>query len=260
MISSVQNHRKLNLKFKQTLRRAGAAYHKQIFTNRADVVFDNGAFSFTFDDIPQTTVSAGAPILNNLDVKGTFYISGQLASGRRLPSIDENFASMDEVSQLHAMGHDIGCHTYSHYMLRKGSASELKWDAFMNRMELAKHGIHVKHFAFPYGAMSIPAKKLLGLNYSTMRSTYPGINYGRTDLRCLLVHSLYSNTLNKERIKAVVDKTIELKGWSIFYTHGVETSPNQFGCTPKDLRWAIQTCMEAGGKVLSVDEASKFLD
>lgn len=259
MIRSVQRQLPGGLELRKRLRKARAGYHKLFFAKRSKVLFEQGAFSFTFDDVPYSTIVEGIPILNNLNVKGTFYIASQLANGCQLPTITERFASMSDIVDIYNMGHDIGCHTFSHYNLRNGDASELHWDARKNRTELAKFGIDVRHFAFPYGSMSLAAKKVLGVNYNSMRSTYPGINHGAVDMRCLHVYALYSDTLDRKFLEKIIDKTIEKKGWTIFYTHGVEVSPNRFGCTPEDLLWVMQKCNAAGGRILSIDEASRAL-
>ena len=67
--------------------------------------------SFTFDDVPKSAATAGAPMLEEYDARGTFYVSGGLMdqwSGHWIG------ASAADVVGLHRSGHEIGCHTFSH--------------------------------------------------------------------------------------------------------------------------------------------------
>jgi peptidoglycan/xylan/chitin deacetylase (PgdA/CDA1 family) len=190
-----------------------------------------------------------------LGLKGTFYIASQLATGRQLPSLDEQFASLDDVLRLQKMGHEIGCHTFTHYKLRNGSANELAWDACRNRQMLLDSGVHVKNFAYPYGQVTASAKAKLKPHYETLRSTYQGINEGKVDLGCLSVFNLYSETLDRDMVSKIVRETVRKNAWTIFYTHGVEEFPNRYGSTQDDLKWAIDTCQNAGAQVLSISDA-----
>ena len=67
--------------------------------------------SFTFDDVPDSAYTNGARILENCDIRGTFYI----ASGT-CGSWDTHWRVIDRagVGLLHSLGHEIGCHTFSH--------------------------------------------------------------------------------------------------------------------------------------------------
>src|ERR1700759_3515022 len=67
--------------------------------------------SFTFDDVPKTAATVGAPLLEEYDARGTFYIAGDLVgkwSGNWIG------LSADEIIGLHRRGHEIACHTFSH--------------------------------------------------------------------------------------------------------------------------------------------------
>jgi peptidoglycan/xylan/chitin deacetylase (PgdA/CDA1 family) len=67
--------------------------------------------SFTFDDVPDSPYSNGAAVLEDHGGRGTFYI----ADGT-LGAVDTHWRVIgrDQVSALHARGHEIGCHTFSH--------------------------------------------------------------------------------------------------------------------------------------------------
>jgi peptidoglycan/xylan/chitin deacetylase (PgdA/CDA1 family) len=67
--------------------------------------------SFTFDDIPKSAATVGAPMLEEFDARGTFYVSGALTDQK---SEHWTGASADEITDLHHRGHELACHTFSH--------------------------------------------------------------------------------------------------------------------------------------------------
>ena|ERR1700738_3477530 len=70
--------------------------------------------SFTFDDIPKSAATTGARLLDEHGARGTFYVSGGVV-GSSSPNWEMTDA--DNILALHARGHEIGCHTFSHIWL-----------------------------------------------------------------------------------------------------------------------------------------------
>lgn len=220
-------------------------------------------FSFTFDDVPSSAAGAGATILEDKGLRGTFYISSKLClpnnerPGKNAGPGRVSFASMETVVKLFKRGHQIGCHTYSHESLDICSAAEMAEDSRKNRLILneALGGKVVEHFSFPFGKLSLTAKNLLKRDYKTIRSTRAGINSGKIDLSMLKAVNIYSSKLNREALRELIAKNSKASGWLIFYTHGVEPNPNGWGTAPDDLLWIINECLAAGGDILNVEQA-----
>ncbi|MBM7329532.1 polysaccharide deacetylase family protein, partial [Agrobacterium sp. S2] len=70
--------------------------------------------SFTFDDVPASAWTSGARILENENVRGTFYISGVFIDRHDEP---QDMISARGCSELATAGHELACHTYSHRKL-----------------------------------------------------------------------------------------------------------------------------------------------
>src|ERR1700733_14195033 len=69
-----------------------------------------GIVSFTFDDFPSSAATRGATILQNYGSCGTFYAAGSLCE----QTIDDvSLFNSPDVAALAAVGHEIGCHTFS---------------------------------------------------------------------------------------------------------------------------------------------------
>jgi len=214
-------------------------------------------FSFTFDDIPASAAGAGARLLEDAGVRGTFYVAPGLAGTPEPGSPDDPRATLDEVAALHARGHEIGCHSFSHRRRAAwDSPDDLAADCARAREVLsgAIGGTPIQHFSYPYGEHSLATKRLLGNDYATLRLTEGGLNLGRTDVRMLRAESLYSEGLDRVSMARMIDRCAAEGGWLVFYTHGVLPRPNRVGISPDDLAWAIERC-RGRGEILTVGNA-----
>ncbi len=74
--------------------------------------------SLTFDDVPDSALTEGAAILEAHRVRGTFYIAGGMLA---MQMADWRMIDAQGVCELHARGHEIGCHSFSHRRADWGS-------------------------------------------------------------------------------------------------------------------------------------------
>jgi peptidoglycan/xylan/chitin deacetylase (PgdA/CDA1 family) len=213
--------------------------------------------SFTFDDVPRNVMENAAPVLDEHGVKGTFYVALGMSSANR------EFLAQEHVRALTERGHHIGCHTFTHYSLRKGSAKGLYEDALAGKraLEPLVGGPSAEHFAFPYGSVSVRAKTLLRDVFATMRTSTPGINAGRVDLNYLKAEGLYRRGpgLDLDRVRRRVQSIGRRGGWLIFYTHGVSNDPRHWDTSSEDFRRAVEIVMESETPILPVPDALRRL-
>jgi len=169
----------------------------------------------------------------------------------------ETFLHHADILDLDSRGHDIACHTYSHYVLEAGTAAGLDSDAQRNVSELQTllGGPPVEHFSYPFGQVSFAAKTLLSKHYKSMRSSRPGINVSPTDLHLLRATSVYAPNFDKDAIKRAIELAEHHKGWLIFYTHGVQSNPGPYDCTPDQLDWVVQQSIHSTAEILPVSKA-----
>jgi peptidoglycan/xylan/chitin deacetylase (PgdA/CDA1 family) len=209
--------------------------------------------TFTFDDVPRSAVVNAAPVLDEHRVRATFYVAlGMSRPGRE-------FLGEEDVRKLAKAGHDIGCHTLTHYSLKRGSAQGLYEDARAGKeaLESALAGRPVEHFSWPYGAVTAPAKALLRGTFATMRTSTPGVNRGRVDLNYLRALALYSRRPSEtfETAQRAVRTVRQRGGWLILYTHGVCEDPGMYDIRCDDFRRVVGMVMESGVPVFAVSEA-----
>jgi peptidoglycan/xylan/chitin deacetylase (PgdA/CDA1 family) len=99
----------------------------------------------TFDDGCETDLIAAAPVLRELGLNATFYLTtGFLGT--------PGYLKTDQVQELDAQGFEIGCHSMTHPYLSDLPEAELKreiMDAKLRLEQIVRHPI--EHFSCPGG-------------------------------------------------------------------------------------------------------------
>jgi peptidoglycan/xylan/chitin deacetylase (PgdA/CDA1 family) len=210
--------------------------------------------SFTFDDVPDSACLNGAAVLEERGIRGTFYVAAGTCG-----SMDTHWRviTRDQVTALHARGHEIGCHTFSHVAVDRLDAAGMAEECRRNgaaRRELCD-GIQITNFCYPFGRLSLARKLQLQKRFDTCRGIYEGINTGTIDLGVLRVIELYDRTLTSEKLRKVLRETRERNGWLAFYTHDVAAEPSWIGCSPALLRSVVAAVQAEGLACLPIRDA-----
>ena len=213
--------------------------------------------TFTFDDVAASACSVGAPMLERYNVRGTYYISG---GGCGAASPGGRLATNDQMKSLHAKGHELGCHTYSHAAVASISSGELACELDQNQTFLRSiaSGIIVRNFAYPYGDLSFRTKLYLEGRFDSCRSLIWGVNTGIVDLGALKTQALENASLDRRRIVELIAETVRTRGWLIFSSHDVNEEPSRFGVSPDLLEFALAAAREAGCFPVTVAEGLTF--
>ena len=212
-----------------------------------------GLVSFTFDDFPRSAASTGAETLRRHGFHGTFY--GALGLRDEDSSVGP-IATPDDLRQLAAAGHELGCHTFSHLKTTEVALSTLLADVERNGVALAgtTPGARFTSFSYPYGEVALRAKRALGRRFDSCRSVRRGINEGVVDLALLKANPIYTGRFTADEARDLIAENDRRKGWLIFYTHDVRDTPSAWGCTPAHLD-AVCAAVAAGTEVLTVRDA-----
>jgi peptidoglycan/xylan/chitin deacetylase (PgdA/CDA1 family) len=182
----------------------------------APVAWPGGVVSFTFDDFPKSALEVGGDILKQYGARGTYYTSMKLAwSDNHLGPIFDD----DDIRAAYRAGHEIACHTYTHpdlrYMARPMIRAEVRYNAAA--LSYLIENFVPANFAYPYGCVSVTAKRLLGSLFSSCRGIDRGINHGLVDLADLLAVPLYAEDFDVAEMRRLIDRTCSLDGWLIFF-------------------------------------------
>jgi peptidoglycan/xylan/chitin deacetylase (PgdA/CDA1 family) len=210
--------------------------------------------SFTFDDIPLSAATVGAPMLEEFGGRGTFYVAGGLVGqpNNHCQGIDPT-----GIVKLRRSGHEIACHTFSHRRAIELDAAAMAAEIAQNRrfLEGLDASIKLENFAYPYGFATVARKRQLTHNFRSARGILPGVNSGTIDLQLLRSTPLIDKDIDRAGIDRAFDEAVATSGWLIFYTHDVADTPSPWGCTPGLLRHALDAAKRRNMPMVSVAEA-----
>jgi peptidoglycan/xylan/chitin deacetylase (PgdA/CDA1 family) len=209
--------------------------------------------SFTFDDFPRTAYSAGGPILEQFGARGTYYTAAGLMNTSN--ELGEQFCSED-LDSLLEKGHELASHTYSHISSRSVPCAIFCEDAEKGRKAIEEMtSVDASNFAYPFGHVTLQAKRALGPTLTSARSIVPGFNGPEVDLNLLRANSLYGDLDRATVAEELIRENVEKESWLIFYTHDVRPNPSAFGCTPELLEATVSSAVRSACRILTVGEA-----
>jgi peptidoglycan/xylan/chitin deacetylase (PgdA/CDA1 family) len=209
--------------------------------------------TFSFDDFPRSALTIGAPILEKFGARATYYTSMALMNTHN--DLGEQFTHADLCS-LVDRGHELASHTFSH-----ASARNVGFHVFRRDVEKGEIAIQEsigtrssRNFAYPYGDVTLRAKRELGLQMRSCRGTCGGFNGPLVDLNLLRANSLYGDVDRAEAAKRLIVENEERKQWLIFYSHDVAAEPSAFGCSPQLLEEVCSFAAHRGARFATVAE------
>jgi peptidoglycan/xylan/chitin deacetylase (PgdA/CDA1 family) len=209
--------------------------------------------SFTFDDFPRSAWTRGGPILERYGAKSTYYAAGRFCG---LQEDGLEFYDAGDLHALHAAGHEIGCHTFSHRPASEIAAAALAADMERNRDFIRRAtGVEMTTFAYPYGHVTLGTKRMAGRRYDACRGYRWGVNRETFDRGELLSVHLELRSWSATDVEARVQAARRSAGWLVFVSHDVSDSPTEYGTTPEMLEHALRSVRDAGFDVLTVRDA-----
>lgn len=217
-----------------------------------------GVVSFTFDDVPQSACRIGREILERHACRGTYYVSGGATDS---DSRKGRMHSRGDLLGLLHSGHELGCHGFGHRNYQALTAEEIRADIGRNRRFFEDLGCDAaaQSFAYPFGCVSPSVKRLIGQEFASARGIHNELNIGRTDLALLNASPLYQKLWDQPCLATLIEQNAREKGWLIFFTHEVVKDPDEFGCTPSLLEFAIREANALGCRVLAVKHALEYI-
>ncbi|MEQ1617492.1 MAG: polysaccharide deacetylase family protein [Terricaulis sp.] len=214
--------------------------------------FYEPALSVCFDDFPASAAMIGAPLLERYGGRGTFFAAGALADAE---SASGRCYSARDLSRLRSIGHEIGCHTFSHRDGARGEVFATLQDIARNRDALAAMGCApATSLAYPYGETSFALKRALPRRIACARGISPGLNRGRVDLAQLRAYPLFGDG-GLVRAMHALRRTARTNSWMIAFTHDVCATPSPWGTRPEDLEALLVAARKHGVAILPVSTA-----
>lgn len=207
--------------------------------------------SFTFDDFPRSALHTGGGILNQCGLKATYYASFGLM-GKETPS--GTIFVLDDIKELLACGHELGCHTFEHCHALETNPSSFEDSIIKNRHALEElvPGTAFTSFSYPISGPRIDTKRRAGKHFLCSRNGGQTFNTGVTDLNLLRAYFLEKSRDNSQAIRQVIEQNSRARGWLIFATHDISETPTPYGCTPSFFEHIVKISMESGARILPV--------
>jgi peptidoglycan/xylan/chitin deacetylase (PgdA/CDA1 family) len=210
--------------------------------------------SITFDDFPKSAWTTGGSVLARHGAHATYYVSGNFC-GRTVDGTE--FYDPADLHALADAGHEIACHGFAHRPASAMDGAALAADTARNEEFLKPflgHGVPVS-YAFPYGDISVRAKRFFAGRYSNARGVHPGVNTGIADLADLRAISIECRSWDDARIVRAIETAKTNRGWLIFYTHGIGDAPSEYDSTPAMLENVLRQLAAARIEVLPMRDA-----
>jgi peptidoglycan/xylan/chitin deacetylase (PgdA/CDA1 family) len=219
----------------------------------ANICCDRPIVSFSFDDFPHTAASNGAGVLADVGIRATYFVAFGLENA---PTPSGPAFTINDLHLVLRDGHELGCHTYGHDVSHRVSNDRYDASIQRNQDRLAELGLKCswRVFAYPAGSASAGTKRIVQERFLCGRGTSRGINAGETDLNLLRANSMYSAQRPASHHIGLIDQTVAINGWLIFYTHDVQEAPSRYGCTPVYLREIAQAARDRGAEILPIGE------
>lgn len=191
--------------------------------------------SITFDDARFSQPDVGIPILNNYNVKATFYISPGNMEHR-----------LSDWEQIVADGHEIGNHTMTHPC--SGNFSFARNNALENytleRMEddilsaneiiMKKLGVLPSTFAYPCGQKFVGRElntksyvPLIAKHFIVGRSAFDEVHNDPVFADLAQAAAMDFDSASFEKVKSLIERTLMDGGWLILFGHEIGTSGGQ---------------------------------
>ena len=217
----------------------------------ARLTTDRPMVSFTFDDAPATALHEGAARLEAHGARGTYFIAAGLA-GRDGPM--GRYATRAEVKAAAVRGHDIACHGYAHIDCGDADGQTIAADVAKNQARLKRWGVGPSSsFAYPYGDVSLAAKRALAPRYGLLRALHHGLIERGSDLNQAPAIGIEGADGEALALRWL-DRAADRKVWLILYTHDVANTPSPWGCTPAALDRLISAARNSGFDIVTVAE------
>ena len=225
-----------------------------LFRRPFEIRSDSGIVSFTFDDCPRSAFKVGGSVLERYKVSGTYYISFGLMAGGS-PSGPIFIA--EDLRQAVEQGHELGCHTYSHCHSWDTPTREFQDAIFKNAAALDKFlpGARFESISYPISEPRPAIKRTAGRHFRCCRGGGQSMNGGTADLNQLYCYFLERAHGDLASVQKLIDKTMETRGWLIFATHDIDSTPSPFGCTPEFFEKVVQYARGSGARVLPISKA-----
>jgi peptidoglycan/xylan/chitin deacetylase (PgdA/CDA1 family) len=152
----------------------------------ADPHAEQRVLTVTFDDGDRTICDVAQPILDELQIHATLFLTTDYVRLGRLAHLEEHRAavSWQQVERWLAAGHELGSHTHTHVLMAKCSEEQCMSELMESRRVLERElGLTPRYLAYPYGLGGAAARRAIQRmgNWRAALTGEPGWNHAESD-------------------------------------------------------------------------------
>ncbi|MFT3727593.1 MAG: polysaccharide deacetylase family protein [Terricaulis sp.] len=210
--------------------------------------------TFSFDDFPKSAWTNGGPLLARYGARATYFVAGGL-EGQTLDGL--RHFDRDDLTEIAAAGHEIGCHTFDHMRIVFGAKSEVEATLKRNADFVREAaGVEMTTFAYPFGHVNLSTKYMIANRFAAARGIWVGANAPNVDMAQVQAIPIESRSWDATDFDALIAQAQRSNGWLVFFGHDVQEKPSPFGCTPAQLESLLQRVTEAGVEIQPFKDAA----
>jgi peptidoglycan/xylan/chitin deacetylase (PgdA/CDA1 family) len=217
-------------------------------------VSDRGILSVTFDDFPRSAWLEGGGILAEAQGFATYYLSGIF---HRMHVDGVPYFLSEDVADLVAAGHELGCHSFDHRSVLDMSPNSYLESVSRNADFVASllPDYQLRSHAFPYGHVRLTSRLALRRRFEVLRGINAPKRLDRFDPTHLDAGGLEDRREGSIDWPRLIAETARTKGWLVLFTHGVTDNPTPYDTRPEVLRRLLLRAKSEGLDILTVGDA-----
>jgi peptidoglycan/xylan/chitin deacetylase (PgdA/CDA1 family) len=211
--------------------------------------------SYTFDDFPETAYTIAGRMIEEAGARATYFANAEFMS-QFVDGI--SYYTPELLKEIHAKGHEIGCHGGEHVALGMKGPAFARASASRNLAAMRQvlgEDFQMTSFAYPFGDVSPPVKWAMGRRYALCRGVQHGRNGPMVDLAQLRVASLEHRHWDEGRMAATIRDAKGKNQWLIFLSHDISENPTLYGSTPAIVGRSLELLASEGIPILTLKAA-----
>jgi len=211
--------------------------------------------SYTFDDFPETAYTIAGRMIEEAGARATYFANAGFMS----QCIDGiSYYTPGLLKEIHAKGHEIGCHAAEHVALGMKGAAFARASAARNLAAMRQvlgEDFQMSSFAYPFGDVSPPVKWAMGRRFAFCRGVNRGPNGPMVDVAQLRIASLEHQYWDEARMAATIRNARAKNQWLVFLSHDISGKPTPYGATPAMVARTLELLASEGIPILTLKAA-----
>lgn len=216
-------------------------------------IFTTGAVTLRFDDGWLSHYQTALPIMEQAEMKGTFYIISRALSDYGY----SGYVSKAQIKDMYNRGQEIGSHTRDHLHLSELSYSDQTLQINGARQDLLSMNVGpINTFAYPFGDYNADSLEIVqDSGYTNAASTINGNATPNSD-KFQLERRGVNLDVSADQVKHWIDNAVANKQWLILALHRIDYDGEFYGTTPEIFQEIVDYLKQKQVPVITMSEGA----